>query len=43
MSIAFPYVLQRVRTWFPLGLGRDNVNEGTALNTEVSFVTDTNR
>lgn len=42
VSIAFLYVLQRVQTWLPLSLGRDNVNEGTAFNTAVSFVTNTN-
>ena len=36
------YLLQRVQTWLPLDNGMANVEQGSAWNTAISFVTNTN-
>ena len=42
LSVVLLYLLQRVQAWLPLNLGRGPVDPGIALNTAVSFVTNTN-
>ena len=42
VSVLFLYLLQRLQGVLPLSLGRGPVEEGTAFNTAVSFVTNTN-
>ncbi|MGY5884622.1 potassium-transporting ATPase subunit KdpA [Modestobacter lacusdianchii] len=42
VSVLFLYLLQRVQRWLPLGNGMAAVEPGSAWNTAVSFVTNTN-
>ncbi|MEV6609757.1 potassium-transporting ATPase subunit KdpA [Kutzneria sp. NPDC051319] len=41
-SVVALYLLQRLQTVLPLGLGRPEINPATAFNTAISFVTNTN-
>lgn len=42
VSVVVLYLLQRLQTVLPLGLGRPEINPATAFNTAISFVTNTN-
>ncbi|MFI6032141.1 potassium-transporting ATPase subunit KdpA [Amycolatopsis magusensis] len=42
VSVVFLYLLQRLQPLLPWDLGRGSVDPGTAFNTAVSFVTNTN-